>query len=163
GHDVGKKSKEKAKRKRREEEKALRLGTMYGMGSKSLRGTFHVPNIKKGTYQVGGTVTGRMSYNQSPVEWPKPYGVAKSFGGAMKSIRSEFFGHLRMCGDCISTKVTGSHDRNVHERRVCQLCGTVWPGLEPHNDRRGAIMAQRARKNPFHCSSCQDVGCALCL
>lgn len=173
---MGKKSKEKAERKRREEEKALRLGTMYGMGSKSLRGASHVPNIKKGTYQVGGTVTGRLDYNQNPTVWQLPPSNAKSFGGVMKNIRSEFFGKS-MCGDCISTKVTGGHDPRTDNRRKCQLCGTVWPGPEPDNDRRGAIMAQRARKTGskanslareskealYPCSSCQDVGCALCL
>ncbi len=140
---------------------------------KTISGHSHVPSIAKGVYTVGGTVTGRMGYNQSPVSWnvtrrsadvTNAVRQALAAGQKMKELEmlKEFFGES-MCGDCISIKVTGGHDRNVHKRRRCQLCGTLWPGLEPDNDRRGAIEAQKARKNPFHCSSCQDVGCALCL
>jgi hypothetical protein len=58
--------------------------------------------------------------------------------------KTEFFGDS-MCGDCISTKLTGGHDRNADKRRICQMCGTVWPGLEPDNNRRQAIADQKAR------------------
>ena len=148
---------------------------MGNAAKKSIIGASHVPNIKKGMYQVGSSLT-RLDYNKGPTTWRTNPSI--TFGGALArmAMKKEFFGGS-MCGDCISTKVTGGHDRNVHERRVCQLCGTLWPGLEPHNDRRGAIMAQRARKTGFKantpardrdealypCSSCQDVGCVLCL
>ncbi len=111
---------------------------------KSIRGHSHVPRITKGVILVG-TMTGRMSYNDGPTAWHT--NTPKSFGGAIlaQSQREEFFGKS-MCGDCISTKVTGGHDRNVDKRRVCQLCGTLWPGLEPDNNRRQAIADQKARK-----------------
>lgn len=113
------------------------------MSKKTIVGHSHVPNIKKGAYQVGtASPTGRLDYNKGPVPWQVP--APKSFGGALARMGNDFFGKS-MCGDCIRIKVTGGHDRNSDKRRQCQLCGTVWPGLEPDNDRRGAIMAQRAR------------------
>jgi hypothetical protein len=134
-----------------------------GEMEKRIRGASHVPSIQKGVYNVGGPITGRMGYNTGPLEWKQQHVVIVPTYAAMElEMLKEFFGES-MCGDCISTKVTGGHDRNVHNRRRCQLCGTLWPGLEPDNDRRGAIEAQKARKISFHCSSCQDVGCALCL
>jgi hypothetical protein len=118
--------------------------------AKKIIGHSHVPAITKGVYQVGTvSPTGRLDYNKGPVPWQTP---AKSWGGAMaraagikrKSMAKEFFGES-MCGDCIGTKVTGGHDRRNDNRRVCQLCGTVWPGLEPDNNRRQAIADQKAR------------------
>ena len=110
-----------------------------------IRGHSHVPSPIKGVYNIGGTVTGRMSYNDGPTAWHT--NSPKSFGGALErmAMRKEFFGES-MCGDCISTKITGGHDRNTDNRRKCQLCGTVWPGLEPDNNRRQAIADQKARK-----------------
>lgn len=129
------------------------------MPKKSIIGASHVPRIAKGVYAIGNPCA-EIEYNYGPSTWRTH--TPKSFGGAMKSMQKEFFGKS-MCGDCIGIKVTGGHDRNIHNRRKCQLCGTIWPGLEPDNDRRGAIEAQRARRASFHCPSCQDVGCALCL
>lgn len=106
---------------------------------KSIRGHSHVPTIKKGVYAVGNPCA-EIEYNYGPSTWRTP----KSFEGAMKSMQKEFFGGS-MCGDCIGIKVTGGHDRNIHNRRKCQLCGTVWPGLEPDNNRRQAILDQKAR------------------
>ncbi len=126
--------------------------------AKSIIGHSHVPNIKKGTYQIGSSAPVKTTVTivkMGPTTWTLPAGMT------MRT-KEAFFGGS-MCGDCIRTKVTGDHDRRVRNRRVCQLCGTVWPGLEPDNDRRGAIEAQKARRPSFHCSSCQDVGCALCL
>jgi hypothetical protein len=119
--------------------------------AKTIRGHSHVPAIQKGVYQVGTvSPTGRLDYNKGPVPWQTP--GPKSWGGAMARMgMKDFFGES-MCGDCISTKVTGGHDPRADKRRKCQLCGTVWPGLEPDNDRRGAILAQRTRtseKNPL--------------
>lgn len=122
---------------------------------KRIRGHSHVPAPMKGVYQVGGTVTGRMSYNQGPAVWstPRPFvsnaviqaAAAEQMMRDMTMLK-EFFGES-MCGDCISTKLTGGHDRNSDKRRTCQLCGTVWSGLEPENERRKAIMEQRKRKH----------------
>jgi hypothetical protein len=106
--------------------------------AKRIRGHSHVPAISKGVYQVG-TVTGPMNYNDGPKSWGGA--MARAIGSKRKT---EFFGDS-MCGDCIGTKVTGGHDRNKDKRRVCQLCDTVWPGLEPDNNRRQAIADQKAR------------------
>lgn len=56
------------------------------------------------------------------------------------------FGDGNMCGRCAATKMSKSHDPNKHKRWKCQLCQTDWFGIEPGNDRRGAIMSQRERK-----------------
>jgi formate dehydrogenase maturation protein FdhE len=48
-----------------------------------------------------------------------------------------------MCGSCAAMVLTKSHDPNTMARFICKLCRTDWPGIEPGNDRRGAIMAQR--------------------
>jgi hypothetical protein len=101
----------------------------------------------KGVYVVGNPCA-EIDYNYGPSTWRT--NAPKSWGGAMARAigskrKTEFFGDS-MCGDCISTKMTGGHDRNVDKRRVCQLCGTLWPGLEPDNNRRQAIADQKARK-----------------
>ena len=108
---------------------------------KSIRGHSHTPRIAKGAYNVGGTTTRQMEYDDGPKSWG---GAMARIGKKRKSMAKEFFGES-MCGDCIGTKVTGGHDRNTDNRRVCQLCGTVWPGLEPENNRRQAIADQKAR------------------
>jgi hypothetical protein len=125
------------------------------MAKKSITGASHVPSIQKGVYHVGGTVTGRMDYNQGPSKWlstPRPFVSnaviqAANADAQMREFEllKEFYGDS-MCGDCIGTKVLGGHDRKADKRRTCQLCGTVWPGLEPDNNRRGAIEAQKAKK-----------------
>jgi hypothetical protein len=132
---VGKKSREKKERRR-------------------IRGHSHVPAPMKGVYQVGSAVspTGRLNYNQGPVAWQSLPFVSNAVIQAAHAdaqmrefeLLKEFYGDS-MCGDCIATKVTGGHDPRAHNRRRCQLCGTLWPGLEPENNRRGAILAQRTR------------------
>jgi hypothetical protein len=109
-----------------------------------IRGASHTPQITKGVYQVGCSPTGRLDYNRGPVPWQS---APKSFGGALArmAMKKDFYGDS-MCGDCISIKLVGSHDPRIHLRQRCQLCGTIWPGLEPDNDRRGAIEAQKAKK-----------------
>ena len=57
----------------------------------------------------------------------------------------EMFGN-RMCGDCLGIKLTKSHDPMKDSRRVCPDCRTVWPGAEPWNRRREAVMATRAKR-----------------
>ncbi len=124
--------------------------TDYAALEKRIRGHSHVPNITKGVYQAGVAI-GRMGYNPGPVPW-QVLGSnhdehLDKLIREMKEIEmlKEFYGES-MCGDCISVKVTGGHDRNLHKRRRCQLCGTLWPGLEPENDRRQAIADQKAKK-----------------
>jgi hypothetical protein len=107
--------------------------------NKRIRGHSHVPAIQKGVYQVGTATRLELDYNDGPKSWGGA--MARAMGSKRKT---EFFGDS-MCGDCISTKLTGGHDRNVNERRICQMCGTVWPGLEPDNNRRQAIADQKAR------------------
>ncbi len=110
--------------------------------AKTIRGHSHVPAIHKGAYQIGTATMGPMDYDDGPKSWGGA--MARVLGRKRKSMAKEFFGES-MCGDCIRVKVTGDHDRRTHDRRVCQLCGTVWPGLEPHNNRRQAIADQKAR------------------
>ena len=133
------------------------------MGKKSppsIIGASHVPRITKGVYQVGTSVTGQTGYNQGPESWVPGtivlgdnHTIQMAHADRMQEMEKlmlkEFYGDS-MCGDCISIKVLGGHDRNVHERRRCQLCGTLWPGLEPYNDRRQAIADQKSKK-------CRDV------
>lgn len=126
-----------------------------------IRGHSHVPRMAKGVYNVGSSPTGRLDYNQGPTSWTMPRGAivggrqngksslqAAMAEQMMEEMKQEMDAAKMsgMCGDCIGNKVTGGHDPKVDKRRKCQLCGTVWPGLEPDNDRRGAILAQKARK-----------------
>lgn len=108
---------------------------------KEVRAHSHVPTLAKGLYQLGSNIVHTLDYDDGPKSWG---GAMARIGRKSKSMDKTFFGGS-MCGDCIGKTVTGGHDRNIDNRRVCQLCGTIWPGLEPDNDRRGAILAQRER------------------
>jgi len=51
-----------------------------------------------------------------------------------------------LCGDCIGVNLKKEHDPAKHNRRVCSICYTVWPGAEPWNRRHEAIEHSRALK-----------------
>jgi hypothetical protein len=133
---------------------------------RTITGHSHVPDIVEGTYAIGssaplklsGTETGRMSYKDAiqGTAWGWPVGVVPIIGGRRKSavipsidfakmelrILADMAKEYGMCGDCIKTKLQEEHDPMTDPRRVCQLCRTVWPGHEPENRRREAILAQ---------------------
>ena len=63
----------------------------------------------------------------------------------IRRMADSMFGEGEMCGRCAGIKMSKSHDPYKQARWKCQLCFTEWMGIEPGNDRRGAIMAQRRK------------------
>jgi len=70
------------------------------------------------------------------------YNLPKSL---LKTMADSMFGEGEMCGQCKMTLMSKSHNPYEHPRWKCQMCQTDWFGIEPGNDRRGAIMAQRRK------------------
>ena len=70
--------------------------------------------------------------------------IASLSGEDMVRAGVEMFGE--MCETCIRVKLEKQHDPKVNTRHVCSVCRTVWPGSEPWNRRREAVMATRAKR-----------------
>lgn len=109
------------------------------MSKKSIVGHSHVQNPIKGGYAVGTMVT---MPNPCAQWYPALDNVPKSL---LETMADSMFGEGEMCGHCKLTLLAESHDPNKHARWKCQMCQTDWMGIEPGNDRRGAIMAQRRK------------------
>lgn len=72
--------------------------------------------------------------------------MAETNPEALTELAEQMFGESEMCGNCIKVKLGKQHDPMVNNRHVCPLCRTVWPGAEPWNRRREAVMATRAKR-----------------
>lgn len=153
-------------RNKRDQYMAAYGGQVSSPTGRSIVGHSHVPNFPKGL-KLHGTQTGRMSgkvpqYSNGPSAWNQgsvivnPTGQAQQintidFAAAELRVLASMFGDS-MCGDCIRVKMLKEHD-DIH--RTCQLCGTVWPGIEPGNRRREAVEATRAAR-----ATTDRLGCA---
>jgi hypothetical protein len=114
--------------------------------SKKTRGHSHTPQTVNGLYKVGASPTGRLGYNTGASAWQQPSKIgAQVRKSVLSSLRDDMFGEGEMCGACKLIHLGKQHNPNTDRRRVCTLCGTDWFGIEPGNDRRGAIEAQKAR------------------
>ncbi len=108
------------------------------MSKKSIVGHSHTPAIHKGVYKMGSSLAGRLDYNGPTVLHTMPKSLLETMADSM-------FGEGEMCGHCKLTLLAESHNPNEHARWKCQMCQTDWFGIEPGNDRRGAIAAQKRR------------------
>lgn len=104
----------------------------------------------KSLYNAGVSTTGATNYTVqaaaadamlSEGQQMKEHQILKDFKDFKDFIRKS-----KPCDACINVKLFGSHDPRVNNRRRCQLCNTLCPGLEPDNDRRGAIKAQKEKE-----------------
>lgn len=120
------------------------------MSKKSIAGHYHMPIGDVHHYAVGSP-TGRLDYNKGPAIWSNRPVIIQNPCAQMGTrttldrMADSMFGEGEMCGRCAMTKLGKTHDPYKHARWKCQLCSTEWMGIEPGNDRRGAIAAQKRR------------------
>ncbi len=87
--------------------------------SKTIRGASHVPRITKGVYQIGGSVTGRMSYNQGPVKWQLGHVIVHPSSISLKSRKNVALGfNLRIMRGEKQHPVPRRREAIEHTRRL---------------------------------------------